>query len=80
MFKPKLLTNQVKLTLFLGMTLILLPLFMTGANADPGNPLPTIPRPAIEERTAPEEKAPDAGTPSDSEPGAALEPLTTLVA
>lgn len=55
MFKPKLLTNQVKFTLFLGMALILLPLFLPVTRAAEPNTTPapnahvrkghTLPRP-----------------------------------
>lgn len=55
MFRPKLLTNQVILALFMGMALILLPLFLPVVKAEGRNMAPPISRPASEEKVPEEE-------------------------
>jgi hypothetical protein len=61
MFKPKLLTNQVKVTLFLGMALILLPLFLPIARAAEIDTRPAPKAHVKKGRTLPRPKTPVGG-------------------
>lgn len=59
MFKPKLLTNQVIFALFLGMALILLPLFLPAAKAGEDRPPPPLSRPEATEGKSSDENSED---------------------
>lgn len=64
-FTPRLLSNQVKLTLFIGMASILLPLFLTNSRADPA--AMAVPPAAESEPAAPPTEAdPDSGSGSNT--------------
>jgi hypothetical protein len=77
MFKPKLLTNQVKVTLFLGMALILLPLFLPIARAAEVDTRPAPKAQVKKGHTMPRPKTPVGG---DVAPAPASSPTPPVVA
>lgn len=81
MFKPKLLSNQVKLTLFLGLALILLPFFLPTARAEPAAMgAETATRPGSETAPVPAANPPEGADEGDSNSGSAGEARITAVA